>query len=373
MDACWSGVLGVAMVDPRRSAEFCARHLAWAMGSDDPDRVSMALAAEAVHSLGDRWQTGSPDALLAAARRMAMSAPGQQAEPFVACMSAIVAALRGHWRESLTFARRVLVRGREGASPGWERDTAVIFSLISSVMLGEWNSAATMLSEMTREARDRGNRYGQVNFRLLTAGYVTRLAADQPEEALQEVHELLAMWGSSRYDLQRYFASVWEAEVALYQGKGEEAWAVSEAAWPLLRRSDLLHMQILRISAAFVRGKCAVAAAVTGKRSALLRQAEKAQATLQREGTAVAVALAALLGACITATSQQRDKLAAELAHAESLLTQVEMTPWVAAIQYRRAQLDAAAESPSWMRDQRIVNPERLADFLMPGLWSKRS
>jgi hypothetical protein len=420
MDACWSGALGVAMVDPRRSAEFCARHLAWALESDDPNRISAALAAEAVHSLGDRWRAADPDTLLTEARRMSISVPGRQSEAFVACMSAIVAGLRGRWRDSLNFARRVLTRGRESSDSnvkpvresgsvlrlegatgtgsglrlggaGWERDTAVIFSLIAKVMLGEWTSAARTLTEMTNEARDRGNRYGLVNFRLLTAGYVTRLAADQPEQALQEVRELIAMWDSPapsrrsspdspRFDLQRYFATVWEADVALYSGKGEEAWAVNEAAWPLVRRSDLLRLQILRISAAFVRGKCAVAAAAadsagSARRAAMLRQAGKARDMLAREDTGLAIALAALLSACIAATSQQYDRMAADLANAESLLTQAEMIPWAAAVRYRRAQWDPAMEPASgesdWMRDQRIVNPQRLVNFLMPGDWSK--
>jgi hypothetical protein len=170
------------------------------------------------------------------------------------------------------------------------------------------------------------------------------------------------MWDSPNFDLQRYFANVWEADVALYQGQGEEAWAINETAWPKLRGSDLLHMPMLRISATFLRGKCAVAG---GK----LRPAREAQATLTREGTKVAAALAALLGACITAASPQRENLAAELANAESLLTQVEMIPWAAAVQYRRAALDPAVASPDWMRDQHIVNPERLVNFLMPGEW----
>jgi len=400
MDACWSGALGVAMVDPRRSAEFCARHLVWSLDLGDPGRLSAALAAEAAHSLTDRWQAADPDVLLAEARRMAMTGPGRQSDSFVACMSAIVAGLRGHWRESLNFARRVLARGRdgsdrdvkavrEGASAGWERDTAIIFSLIAKVMLGEWKSASATLSEMTSEARDRGNRNGLVNFRLLTAGYVMRLAADQPEQALQEVRELIAMWvanspDSPRFDLQRYLAAVWEAEVALYAGKGEEAWAIHDAAWPLLRRSDLLRIQILRISTAFVRGKCALAAAAassreSARRAAMLRQAKKARATLAREDTKLSAALAALLSACINATSQRHESIAADLADAESLLTQAEMIPWAAAVRYRRAECDPATEpakgpasaSPDWLRDQRIVNPARLADFLMPGDWSK--
>jgi hypothetical protein len=422
MDACWSGALGVAMVDPRRSAEFCARHLAWALGSDDPDRISAALAAEAVHSLGDRWRAADPDTLLTEARRMAISVPGRQSEPFVACMGAIVAGLRGRWRDSLNFARRVLTRGRDSSNrsvepvresgsvlrlgatgaggglrlggAGWERDTAVIFSLIAKVMLGEWSSAAATVTDMTNEARDRGNRYGLVNFRLLTAGYVTRLAADQPEQALQEVRELIAMWDSPapsrrsspdapQFDLQRYFATVWEADVALYNGNGEEAWAVNEAAWPLVRRSDLLRLQILRISAAFVRGKCAIAAAAagiagSGRRAGMLRQAGKARDMLAREDTTLAAALAALLSACIAVTSQQHGRMAADLANAESLLTQAEMIPWAAAVRYRRAELDRATNSAmepatgelDWMRDQRIVNPQRLVNFLMPGAWS---
>ena len=179
---------------------------------------------------------------------------------------------------------------------------------------------------------------------------------------------------STRFDLQRYFATVWEAEVALYQGRGDEAWAINEAAWPLLRRSDLRRMQILRISAAFVRGKCAVAAARSGQREEMLGQAKKAHAMLMKERTTVSTALAALLSACITATSRQHDKLAEELGEAESLLTQLEMIPWAAAVQYRRAQLGAAEPvPPDWMRDQHIVNPQRLADFLMPGDWSRVS
>jgi hypothetical protein len=399
MDACWSGVLGVAMVDPRRSAEFCARHLVWALGSDDPDRLSAALAAEAVHSVADRWQAADPDLLLAEARGMAISVPGRQSEAFVACMSAIMAGLRGQWRESLNFARRVLARSRErsdrhskpareGAAAGWERDTAIIFSLIAKVMLGEWTSASATLSEMTNEARGRGNRYGLVNFPLLTAGYVTRLAADQPEQALEEVRELMAMWDanskdSPRFGLQRYFATVWEAEVALYAGKGEEAWAINEAAWPLLRRSDLPRMQILRISAAFLRGKCALGAAVAGspgssRRAAMLRQAEKARTMLAAENTKVSAGLAALLSASIAATSQRYEKIAAELANAESLLTEAEMIPWAAAVRYRRAEWDPAMEpaapaSRDWMHDQHIANPARLVGFLMPGAWSKGS
>ncbi len=384
MDACWSAAMSLALADPRRSAEFCARHLFWAMDSDDPYRMSMALAAEAVHCLADKNASTDADLLLAEARRMALTAPGQESEAFVACMNAIAASLRGRWRESLSFARRVApsresrpsssspkpdapaAKHHEPHAAGWERDGAVIFSLIAQTMLGEWQAAAQALAEVTREARDRGNRYRLVNFHLLTAAFVTRLAGDEPKKAVEEAREWIAMWDSSSpdspsFDLQRYFAAVWEAEAALYEGRTADAWTIHDTAWKRLRSSDLMRLQILRIGAAFLRGKCAVAAAA-------LDQANSSRATLERENTPLATALAAALRACIASTQGDPDKTEAALANAESLLTQAEMIPWVAATQYRRSGVVS-----DWMQAQHIANPVKLADFLLPGTWPRAS
>jgi hypothetical protein len=135
-------------------------------------------------------------------------------------------------------------------------------------------------------------------------------------------------------------------------------------------------MRIQKIKIFFFerRARCALAAAVGARDPGpLLKSAGRDAGRLRREGLAWSRALAGPILAGIAAARGERSRAATLFAEAVTRLEEVDMKLYAAAARRRlgeilggdegRAQVERA---DSWMRQQGIQNPARMADVFAP-------
>ena len=135
---------------------------------------------------------------------------------------------------------------------------------------------------------------------------------------------------------------VWEAEVELYAGDGERAFARLAQDEQALEQSGLLGIHMIRATTFSVRGRSAVAsvaAARGGTRSARLAVARQAQHLLEREEMPWTDALAAALEASIAMAHRDIGSAESALRRAIELAETAEMAVHAAAAQHRLGSL----------------------------------
>ncbi len=183
--------------------------------------------------------------------------------------------------------------------------------------------------------------------------------------------------------MQHWQGLLWECEISLYSGDGEQAWQCLARDEGRLAQSSLNGIQLIRSWTLFARTRSAVASLPMlddSARRARLRHARRAQRRLEREAMPWTDALATLAHAVIAQASG--DDAAAEqaLRRAAALADSVEMALHAAAARHRlglllggeagAAMVESAEES---MRTRGVRVPARYAQMLVPGEWGHRT
>ena len=241
--------VGLSMVDTIRGADFQARHLLLALDAGEPFRVARALAMEVAHrAVPGRRVEAQVKKLLHIAGSVAETLQDPYPSALTASASAAFSWSNGRWKLSLERADEAQrIYSERCASPSWETVTAQIFSMGALVRMGELNEHRRRMPALMRTAHERGNRYAQVSLPLLSYAHVTTLADDEPQQAAETIRHLIDAWSTSRYDLQRFWATYARAEICLYAGDGACAWREIETNARNVRDSFLLRVQSIRI------------------------------------------------------------------------------------------------------------------------------
>ncbi len=85
------------------------------------------------------------------------------------------------------------------------------------------------------------------------------LAADEPEQAEQEIEYAMSRWSQEGFHLQHFWAMFGRIEIALYEDRPDRAWRLATEMWPALAKSFLLRLQTVHIFARHLRARCALA------------------------------------------------------------------------------------------------------------------
>jgi len=376
IDTCWSVAVGLGMVDTIRAADFQARHLLLALDAGEPFRVARALAMEVAQRAapGRRVETKVMQLL-----RMASSVAERQADPYPSALttlsSAVFSWLNGRWKRSLEHAEAAQRAFTEHCgSPSWETVTAQIFSMGALLRMGELNEHRSRMPALIRNAHERGNVYAEISVPLLGYAHLTRLADDEPQQAAESVRQLIAAWTTSRFDLQRFWATYASTEIHLYAGDGNSAWAEIEANSSNVRDSLLLRLQTIRICWLDLSARSALACVRSGRRE-FLRPARRLAARLDRENVQWARGLAGFIRAAALAYGDQTTQAATQLAAAETDFAEVDMKLHAAAARWaRRALLGDAVGTASTLdrvfAQEGVCRPSRMVATLAPGPWS---
>ncbi|HZS41896.1 MAG TPA: AAA family ATPase [Polyangia bacterium] len=365
IDALWSASIGLAMVDPIRGAAFQTRNLLLSLEAGEPYRVARALAMEACFSAS--W--GGPLSrrtrkLLESTRALADRIESPHARALAVSAAAIADIVGGRFKRGVELVREAQKMFRADCSGvEWELCSLQLFELWALWFLGEPAELARRVDEGLREAEQRGDLFAGTDLREGIPN-LRWLVHDDPDGARRESERATKWWAQSGFHAQHYYFAFAQAQLDLYLGDGEAAHARMSGAWPKLVESQLLQVQLQRITAVDLRGRAALGA---GERATALEQAR----ALEREKAPWADALALILRAGAAArdgderTARDGYRRAAQAAQAADLALHAQ------AARRRAGQLagdsQVLAECDAWMRERKIRDPRRLTRLLAPG------
>jgi hypothetical protein len=393
IDAVYAVAIGLSIVDVAVSACMQARNLVMALREGDTFQVMRAASLEASH-LASR---GGPESarerdLFALVQRLAgadaSSDRRSERQAFFEGKSGIRHFLRGQWRR----ARDVLdeAHARYPNSRAGSHANAYLFSLYSLVFLGDFLELGRRHAHLLNDAVERGDLYTAVNLR---AGYpnLVWLAADDPGAARRQAalaRDAVASWGGTsgkRFLVQDWEVMLAEAHIELYAGDPARAYERVARDVATLAKSFLLEVQFLRACTDFLRARCAIALAASGRvdghaRVALVAEAADLHERLEREGMSWTRPLAAIVGAGVANLRGDPVRAMAYLRAAVDLALAADMALLAVAADLAIGRAMGGierggegqrleTEARAWMAAQEIRDPDRMMAVLVPGRW----
>jgi hypothetical protein len=282
----------------------------------------------------------------------------------------------GDWQRAAELCERSAEILKERCSGvTWQLSVANRFLLGSLLLQGELAEVSRRVPELLAAAVEQGNIFVSTDLR--TRMNLIWLANDEPDSARTEVIEALKAWPQEGFNLQHYSSMLALAQIELYTGDGEVAWKHVQGQWRALQGSLLLRLQILRVEAAHLLARTALASAVyrTGrKREQQLRLAGKLARRIRREQLSWADPFAALVSAAVASANRDSSGAVALLKEATEGFERGGMGLYAAASRRRLGQMlgdeqgrDLINSADEWMTQQKVRKPALMTRMLAPG------
>jgi tetratricopeptide (TPR) repeat protein len=375
IDACWSIVVGMAMVDPIRAADFNVRQLLWALGVGDRYRIARALALEAGFSVIIPVAAArEPGELYLHAEALAGSEGQYYIGALTSVWKGIAAFVVGRWADTTDLCARAVTLLRDHCTGvTWELNLAQNFFLFSLLYRGQVREAANHLPGLLSTARERGNFY--LELELSTRLSLVWLAADLPEEAERQANDGMARWSQHGFQRPHYNHLLTLVQVRLYLGRVREAWALIERHRHVIGQTQFRCVQHTRIESANARARCALGLAAQGEAPSRMRAIAGREAErILRENMPWANPFVALIRATVAHQEGHLDAATQGLTDAMEGFTSADM-PMHAAVCRRQLGVLVGgargtalrAEAQSFMDRQEIRNPAAFSRVLAPG------
>ena len=379
LDALFAAALGFAIVDVPLGACIQARYLMMALRSGERVHVlRAALLVSTQYANAGGPQRGPERALRELVRRLVDESDSGEMQAFFQGTRGVGIFLRGRWAEALDVLDTAY-REYPNNRAGWHSN-ANLFAAYCLLYMGRISELAVRHERLSREAEQRGDLYTTVNLQLSPQRLLS-LAADDPETARRDARTAMGSWSQRRYLVQHWQATRTEAEVDLYVGEAERAYATMRRDARALAKSFLLQGQFVRILTTELRGRCAIASAEADPavRSARLAEARRLARKLGREGMPYATLFAAIVRAG-TAGVRRDEPVATEWLHvAIRVADEEKMILHGAASRCALGALlggdrgrDLTRRGHEAMEGQGVRAPERFAAMLVPG-FARRS
>ncbi len=375
IDVCWSAAVGLAMVDPVRSACFQSRHLILALRAGEPYRVARALSVEVPFAAlaGERGRRRA-EKIAATATELARRIDQPVLHAWVTAGTALLHYQTGRFRAARDAAQQAAQLLRDKCTGVvWEVTSVELYLLWSLYYLGELDAMSRLSHTLLENAWQRGDHYAACSLRLGLTN-VTWLMVDDPSEARFQIKEAVAEWSHQGFYLQHYWELLARCQCDLYTGDGEAAHQRLENSWRNLERSYLLRIDLVRTEAIHLRGRAAVAAAATAPDpQPLLRAALRDARRLARRRGGWARPLATLLRAAVAEAQGRVDRAIELFEQARRGLADRDMLLYAEVARRRRGELlggetgdRLVEEADAVLVAQGIREPERMADVLAP-------
>lgn len=373
MDTCWTGAIGLGLVEIIQAAHFQAIHLELALQAGEPSRVARALIMELgfVSVAG-----GRASRRVASLRDQCRTLVDQVDRPYPRALLTVIegniANLAGRFAESherCVEAQAVLREQCTGVT--WELELAQLYELHSLSHLGRWSELARRAQLILAEARERRNNLlaTYIRTRIL---FVLHLAADDAARAAEEQDHSLDGWTGRGFQLQHYWNWYARASIDLYAGESLAAWERLAAQWRAYRWSFLSGTEALLVGVLALRARTAIACAATAPGAAQRRFLARAGRDVRRLERfripwATSQATVALAGiASVQGEEAEAGRLlaaGAEALAACGLAAEEASARWHLGQRGDGAAREAAAE---WMEREGVRHPGRLARLLVP-------
>ncbi|HEY2512964.1 MAG TPA: protein kinase [Polyangiaceae bacterium] len=374
IDTCWTVAYGLAMIDNIRGAAFQARLLSLALATGEKQRIARALALEIgyVSRYGLKTE-GRVAKLVERTTRLAAETSQPEIVGMTYLATALAQHMHGRFRRGLDAADQADAIFRDCNGVARERANAWMLALYELHFLGLLRELARRHVVYLRDAEDRGDVYAQVHLRV---GHPTIrwLAADDPEQAREDVSEAMDMWSKQNFQSEHYYELIALSNVDLYAGEPARAHERMVRRWPDLRGSLLLLVQAVRIVGKYTRGRAAVALGEQSGERSLFGEAARDARSILGERTAWGAGLGALVRAGVEASRGEDARSVSSLRRAIASLEASEMALHAAAARRSLGIVVGGDEGRSlvraadeWMASEGIKNPGRMTGMLAPG------
>jgi eukaryotic-like serine/threonine-protein kinase len=312
--------------------------------------------------------------LVQQSKTLAQSVGNPQAIALALLADAMIAIQAGEWKRTSTLSEEALAILRDQCvGLTWESNIAQNLVIWSLMYQGELGQLSRQVPVILANARSSGNLY--IATELCTRSNFVWLAADDPDEGEREVIETIERWSQKGFHRQHYSATLARVQTELYRGRAQTAWALIDDCWPALQRTLLLRAQLVRVEASYLRARCALAMASSGRgATGFLRTAERETRRLHGEKMPWSDPLAFLLSAAVANLKGDTRTSARRLAVAADRFDLAGMRLYAAVVRRRLGALvggvpghELTRQSDEWMASEGIRNPASMTRMLAPG------
>ena len=324
-DACWSAAKALISVDPLRSGPLLLEALLLALDAADPGKAARALAFVGcgLVYVGGARRTAQGERLLDQAAALARRVGDPYLLGLSWCCTGLARLAEGRFADALGRCDDgVRLLESKGGGVLWEVHTHRVIELGALFFLGDLRSFVRRGGEWLAEAREKGDRFGEVEASLHLA--TGRLIAADAAGARALARRAIEGFYPDGFSVQAFRALVVEVLCDRLARDPAAAHRRLESAWPALEASQLLRVEPLRVDALALRAFTALGAAAEHRPRArapraLLRLATRAEKTLARSRSPVARGAAALVRAGLAHARRDPSRAARELAAAAEI------------------------------------------------------
>lgn len=362
VDLAWTNAMGRSLVDVGRGATAQDAHLELALETGEPERAMRALAAELrfVAMQPDSAWRERYDQLLQQARGKV----SHQTMARATSSAAMAALYEGAWVDAASFAESAEhMFVHHGIGAAWERFTCRAVHARAQMFRGDYRTAADLALPLVRELEQVQN---DLFLSLLYSTVIAwlRMAEDDPDSGLLQ---LTRMSGSltGNVGIPFFHLFVTWAHLELYKQRPQAAWEYVEERWGLTERGIAAAPPVLAAEIWWTRARCAVAMAQAGgDTSGMLKKARQSIAAVRKLGRTWTEPWMLLLEAGIARLEGGPDGVSPSLI---ALFEQTDQSLG-SAVALHLSGAQGQERAASWMREQGIREPGKLARVLAPGL-----
>jgi hypothetical protein len=382
LDILWSVNIGLGVVDILHADDFLLRFLMLALKTGDIHRVSQGLSmlAGQIAAIG-KSHFGFSRQLLSKAEVLARRSADPHAIGLTKMCKGVVHYFSGEWeaaRIELTAVEQYFLSHCHGVS--WEIATTRIFASYSLRMAGRLCELCERFDRYTADADRIGDRYLATNLR--TYQSIVWLIRDDLPRARKDIEGILDAWPGDRYQWQHFTHLFARCEQSLYAGQPEVAFGAIAAEDAKIRRSAMLKINAIRLEYAWIWARIALAMAEGSsgaERSPFFSKALQSVQFLRKADHQTGVAMGAAIEAGVHWLTPGADR--AGLAALERSVATAEAAGahllaesgrrWLGEIVGGQRGEELRARSNTWMAEQGVQNPARLAAMIVPGFQTR--
>jgi eukaryotic-like serine/threonine-protein kinase len=360
---------GLAVLDVVRSADAQSRSLLLALDAGEPRRIARCMAVEgALHALMGPKGRAHAEALIERSIAIALEAGAPEITIFGHSAAVVSAFHACDWPTVIRRAREALSSVyKSGVGVHWERMVSDMFSLAAAWWLGDLTTFRTGTLERIADARERGDLLAELHYKLAPL-FPVLLLDDEPERADAEAREVHGRWRQPATTLAELYVLVTRMNVAIYEGRGDDALALEAAQRKELQRAGFLRAPWLHAALRGARARAHMAALAGGgdpvpHEKALAQEAVWLAQTKLRWPMGVAAQIRAELA------WRRGDGPSSEAAVVQAIehFEAGGMTVWALSVRARTAATEAERAAAHHQLSARgVVNPSRYAGLLAP-------
>jgi len=361
-------------VNPITGAWLAARAFLDALDSGDPTRVSRAVCVEAAWSAAlSGGSTPRVAKLMTTVHAMERASGSRTGWP--PAMEGGIAFLSSSFSRALEHLAESRAIFAEQSASQLEVDAVHVFSTFTLYSMGRIAELREVAMARLGVALDTGDGYHAAFQRLGPCNVASWLAPDQPDRGLEEADAALASWSLEGFDIMAFLAFLARTENALYSGKPELAWEEVQRVWRPMSTSSIFFSPWLRTWATELRGRAALAYALSRplRQKELLAEAARAARRIDHGRAPTGQVRAALLRAGLHASRGDRESEIRALEATVTQLSALELGAHAAAARRRLGTLRGGDDgralvqaADAWFESQNIRRPDRWARMLVP-------